>query len=106
MKHRKLVEDFLVRDERFRERKNKDKGIVILLTEIYPSILLPIKQDLNQLTQIVKDYATMDRAWRKILQERKELRGGDYGDKEELEEEKKEELGYYELKQVSFPYKD
>lgn len=105
--HEKVLQ-FLIKDERFRERKNKNKGICILLAEIHPQIILPVRITLDVMAEVVKDYATMDRHWRQILEEKKELRGSDYDEKEKLEKNKKEELGYNVKKEVvtNNQYKD
>lgn len=91
MNFKKRVQDYLEADPRFRLRSNKNKGIVNILQKKYP-ILQNIERDF--LVEVVKDYASMDRAWRQILEKNKSLRGADYGDKEELEDKKLAELGY------------
>jgi hypothetical protein len=111
--HKKVL-DFLIKETLFRERKNKDRGIVILLIDIYPAMNLPIRMDMRDLTQMIRDAATMDRAWRQILEDRKDLRGADYDQKEIVEQKKQVELGYTPghdkdvktLKQVTMPYVD
>lgn len=86
------VYEYLDEEPRFRERKNKDRGIGYLLYRKYPP-LKDIKIDL--LVEVLRDYTTMDRAWRYILdKERPDLRGSDYGEKDKLEQEKMLELGY------------
>ena len=91
-----LVEDYLREEPKFRERKNKDRGIVNLLVNRYG--LHPVIQSglmtKEKITTIVEDYASMDRAWRKCLEENSALRGSDYDDKDELERKKMSELGY------------
>lgn len=84
------VEQYLKDKPQFRERAMKDRGIVNLLLQRYglggidPKIIVGL----------VQDYATMDRAWRQILESQPELRGNDYNDKERLISRKLEELGY------------
>ena len=74
-----------------RERKMKDKAIVHMLVERYGfQEGVPVKELVN----FVQDYATYDRAWRKILFENPGLRGTDYEDKERLEQERMIDLGY------------
>lgn len=46
------------------------------------------------LAAAVQDYASMDRAWRKSLEEHPELRGEDYDSKDQLEAETMNNLGY------------
>lgn len=46
------------------------------------------------LIDAVRDYASMDRAWRQALEKNSKFRGTDYGDKEALMHKKKTELGY------------
>ncbi len=46
------------------------------------------------MADIVGEILSLDRKWRKILEENPELRGQDYGEKEILEVEKQRELGY------------
>ena len=70
-----------------RERKNKDKYLLEILTKKYPDVA-------KNLIEIVHEYTLLDRYWRKILEEREELRGKDYNDKVALEQEKILELGY------------
>ena len=96
MKLRNKIEEYLVREPLFRERKNKNRGIVNLLIDRYNLKELIINGHLSKdkMVAMVQDYASMDRSWRKTLEERPELRGDDYGEKDELEEKKLEELGY------------
>lgn len=94
---RKSVEKYLETAAPFRERKNKDVGIVNLLMRKYPKIAEAIETRLitkENVVSIVQDYASMDRAWRKVLEERPELRGSDYEQKAELEADVRQQLGY------------
>lgn len=103
MKIKDLVISYLQGQPLFRERKNKDRGIVNLLIAQYPGISRAMSAGFltkEQLTAIVQDYASMDRAWRKALEDHAELRGSDYDDKDELEARKMAELGYREPAQV------
>lgn len=85
-----LVKNYLESQSLFRERKNKDRGIVNLLIDRYELKDIPK----NRLISCVQDYASMDRMWRQILKENPNLRGSDYKDKDELEEKTLSELGY------------
>lgn len=94
LKH--LVEDYLEDQPLFRERKNKDRGIVNLLINRY-GLHHAIEQGIlskERITAIVQDYASMDRAWRKTLEENATLRGTDYDDKDQLEVKAITALGY------------
>lgn len=98
-----LVKKYLEVQPLFRERKNKDRGMVNLLMEQYPALKQVINEGIitkESLIAIVQDYATMDRAWRKILEEDEELRGSDYNDKDKLESKTMENLGYRPPKSV------
>lgn len=44
--------------------------------------------------EIVKEVNSLDREWRKILEENPELRGTDYNKKKEAVDRKLKELGY------------
>lgn len=87
----KDVENYLQREPLFRERKKKDAGIANLLIKRYP-VLANISRE--TIVAMVQDYASMDRAWRQLLERRPELRGTDYDEKVALEEKKLAELGY------------
>lgn len=76
-------------DETFRERKNKNLGIAEILVEKYHINASP-----DRVKAIIEDANSMDRYWRLILGERKDLRGNDYDTKRKVEEEKEMELGY------------
>lgn len=81
----------------FRERKNKDRGIVNILMRKYKPLEDAIEHGIltkDTVTAMVQDYASMDRAWRQALEQNEGLRGKDYGDKEMLEQEKMIALGY------------
>lgn len=94
---RESVEKYLETAQPFRERKNKNVGIVNLLMRRHPLLNRAIEMDMltkQDIVTMVEEYASMDRAWRKVLEERPELRGSDYEDKAELEKETRLELGY------------
>ncbi len=87
---RKTIENKLETDEKFRERRGKDKGLVQLLSAKYPMILMFAQQNgvsIESMIAMFQDYSSMDRIWRKVLEERPEIRGKDYGDKSQLEYE-------------------
>jgi seryl-tRNA synthetase len=95
LKH--LVENYLESQPLFRERKNKDRGIVNILISRHFKLGEAIRQGLlskGQVTEIMQEYATMDRAWRQALEQHEELRGKDYDEKVRLEQEKQIQLGY------------
>ena len=98
MSLRNLVEDYLEQEPKFRERSAKDRGIVNLLVNRYGLHYAIERGEItkDRIIALVQDYTSMDRAWRKTLQERPALRGTDYDDKDELESEKRAELGYPE----------
>ncbi len=78
-----------------RERARKDEAIVKLLTA-HRMWDETARTDMSipNLIDLVKDYATADRAWRDILLNEEELRGSDYNQKQLLEEEKMIMMGY------------
>ena len=91
-----LVKSYLEEQSLFRERKNKDRVIVNLLINRYG---LHHAIDRGEITKdrivaLVQDYASMDRAWRKTLEENPSLRGKDYDEKYELEIRTMAGLGY------------
>lgn len=91
------VKQFLEENVPARERANKDKALVMLLVRRQPMFRKAIEADLismGMLLTMVQDYTSMDRAWRKILQDNEALRGSDYEQKELLEQEVQEQLGY------------
>ena len=91
-----LVKNYLKEEPQFRERKNKDRGLVNLLIDKYNLHRAvdndPISKEL--LIELFQDFSSMDRLWRQILAKHPELRGADYNDKEKLESEKQVDLGY------------
>lgn len=89
------VHGYLQSEPQFRERSNKDRGIVNLLMRRHPSLKGVIQNGAMKkevVTAIVQEYASMDRAWRKVLEEEPALRGSDYEDKARLEDEMIEQL--------------
>jgi hypothetical protein len=97
MKIKQAILDYLNEQPLFRERKNKDRGMVNLLMKKYGGLKKAIDEGLiskEAVIAIVQDYASMDRAWRQALEQNENLRGKDYDEKDHLEEKKLEELGY------------
>ena len=97
MKAKTRIVHYLRIEPKFRERKNKDSGIVNMLMRDFPQLSECIR--LGQMSKdtvvaMVQSYATLDRAWRQALESDVSLRGSDYGMKAELENKKLEELGY------------
>lgn len=80
---------FLEENPSARERKNKDLAISHILIQKHH---LDIQRE--KLSEILHEYNSLDRYWRMILDDRKDLRGSDYEDKVELEQSKLSELGY------------
>lgn len=91
------IKRLLENNAKYRWRSNKDEGIIEILRMRYPKIHFLIEErklSTEDLINIVQDYASLDRAWRKTLEENPELRGGDYEQKHKLELKKMVELGY------------
>lgn len=91
------VLSYLEREPKFRERSNKDRGLVNLLMKKYGGLEAAITSGVitkDSLIAVVQDYTSMDRSWRQALELNPELRGSDYADKDELMVKKVEELGY------------
>lgn len=102
MNFKTSIENRLKEDTHFRERRNKDAGLVRMLIARYPGLMYVVEQRLlsfEALIEMVHDYASMDRAWRKALEENVDLRGQDYDDKDRLELEKMAEMGYNKPKE-------
>lgn len=103
------VLQYLKNEPRFRERKNKNRGLVNLLMNMHPSLRQAVESGAlkkDTIIDIVQEYTTMDRHWRQTLEHNETLRGSDYGDKEVLEQEKMLELGYEPGPSPRLPYKD
>lgn len=86
------VETLLKEEPRARERKNKNRAIAALLRKQWPETLKDV--DKEKLMAIVKRAHTLDRAWRKVTEEKPELRGSDYKRKTQEEQEVQVALGY------------
>lgn len=84
------IYSFLQRNVWARERRNKDKAIVLALYERnygYP-------KNPQQLVEFVQDYNSADRYWRLLTSAHPELRGQDYDTKQIVEQRKVLNLGY------------
>ncbi len=94
---RDAIEKYLIAQPKARERVNKDRAVVNVLLSTHINIYMLIQRGevtKDELVAFVQDYNSMDRAWRKVLEERPELRGSDYESKDELEKEVQRSLGY------------
>lgn len=92
-----IVQKYLEEQPLARERKNKNRALVNLLLNEYPALtrLYPdLENTKRYLIGIVMRAATLDRAWRKTLEEVPYLRGKDYDQKEVLEQAVELGLGY------------
>jgi len=83
--------DYLTAQPQARERANKNRCIGNLIQMKYWKLA---EVDKAMLADIVGQVLTMDRQWRKCLEDNPNLRGSDYKDKDTLSEAKKKELGY------------
>jgi hypothetical protein len=87
------MEIFITFNPEAGERKNKDRACVaIILKKERFAPLLDVNRAL--LIDFAQEYATHDRAWRKVLQDNPELRGTDWEEKQPLEAKAKQDLGY------------
>ena len=84
-----LLKKYLEIEPKARERSNKNRAIGNLLIENYF-----LKIDKATMQEIVGEVLSLDRQWRKLLEENPELRGKDYDDKDKLSQEKQVSLGY------------
>lgn len=91
MKISKEVIKYIKDEPRFRERKNKNRGLANILLRLHP-IIKDVKPEI--FAYIIGEVLTMDRTWRKFLAENPDYRGKDYGDRERLMEKAMVELGY------------
>lgn len=88
---------------RFRERKEKDIFISILVArklglvqgEVKPSTTVSIP--FTEYPKFLQLSRTYDRYWRAILKSNESMRGTDYDQKEDLENDTLEDLGYKPL---------
>ena len=88
-------------DVNFRERRNKNLGIAVLLKEKYH-----LDIELSRLKAVIEDANSMDRYWRLHTRNYPDLRGKDYGDKKEYTQKVQLNLGYESgYNQLSRPHK-
>lgn len=83
------IETYLKQQPLARERANKNRAIGNIIRENYG-----LEIDKLKMQDIVGEILTLDRKWRKLLEENPELRGSDYNQKEILSQEKQIQLGY------------
>ena len=81
--------NYLQQEPKARERKNKNRALANLLIKSYN-----LEIDKLKMADIVGEILTLDRQWRKLLEENPSLRGEDYSEKTTLEQEKMLQLGY------------
>jgi len=86
------IKDYLIKEPRARERANKNRAIGNLILETYG-----IQVSRETMQDIVGEVLSLDRQWRKTLEENEELRGSDYDKKTILEQKAQIELGYEPL---------
>lgn len=91
MNYQELIEKALEKFPWFRERKDKNLGIAKLIVMKFHPWLAGNEDKLADLVVLA---GSLDRAWRKALQDNPSLRGKDYDDKVVLEQEKQLDLGY------------
>lgn len=84
--------NYLKSEPKARERRHKNRAIGNIIAEEYG--LKTIFIDKNRMADMVGEILSLDRKWRKILEDNPELRGSDYSQKEVLEQSKMLELGY------------
>ncbi len=88
---RERVEKLLKDNIPARERHNRPRAICMEIAKTYPDVLkIPPEVFLAS----IKMGIALDRMFRDVQLKDKELRGNDYGDKEELEQNYQIELGY------------
>ena len=83
--------EYLENEPRFRERKNKNKGIANLINKKYKDIIPENLRD-----SIIDDILSADRYWRWWLEDgkRPDLRGKDYNTKNVIMSKTENKLGY------------
>jgi hypothetical protein len=91
MKYDKDLYNFIKDNKKARERFFKNRTVAYIMQQKYPSLKdIP----LDKLEGFVKDINTLDREWRLILKDNKELRGLDYDTKKKYEQLHQIQLGY------------
>lgn len=91
------LKEYLIREPRARLRRNKNRAIGNIILEKYSSqfpLYSDTKEDKAKMADMVGEILSLDRKWRKILEENPDLRGSDYKEKDILEQKAMLELGY------------
>ncbi len=83
------LKDLLEQEPKARERKYKNRAIAKIIQSKYT-----IQISTSALQEIVGEVLTLDRSWRKTLEDNPHLRGTDYKDKDELEQKAMINLGF------------
>jgi len=85
------LENYLSENPPARERKWRNHAIGTILRRKYG-----IEDFITQssMAELLKDFSSMSRQWRKILMDNPHLRGEDYQEKADLMAHKRSELGY------------
>ncbi len=91
MNNQELIKQRLEEHPWFRERKSKNFGISKILIRRFN---LEDKINPKILEDIIVEASSLDRTYRKTLEENPHLRGSDYGQGEILSQKKQIELGY------------
>ena len=92
-----IVKSKLSTHTAFRERRTRHKGLVILALRaegLDEKFEKKTPLDENELADFARTYESLERVWRDVLKNEESLRGLDYHDKVELEQEKEIFLGY------------
>ena len=82
---------YLESEPRARERRSKDRGIVNMLIRQFPALEEIPKETI---VEIVQEYNSLDRYWRKAMLEHPHLRGADYDTKAVVEQRAMQSIGY------------
>lgn len=91
MKYDKDLYNFIKINKKARERFFKNRTIAFVMQQKYANLKdIP----LDRLQDYIKDILTLDRQFRKILEENPDLRGKDYEYKKIAEQEYQIKLGY------------
>lgn len=84
------VKELLEKEPKARERSNKNRAIGRVIEKNF-NLTIPIET----LRDVVGEILTLDRQWRKTLEEYPELRGTDYSEGEKLSQDYQiNKLGY------------
>lgn len=97
MTNKQKVEHYLEIEPKARERRNKDRALVNLLLKENYVVSDLISRNLitkERLIDFCHEFTNFDRCWRKVTEEREDLRGGDYDEKTVLEQRAQINLGY------------